>query len=77
MNGAIVAIAIVLIAVSGLTAIIVSYIRLLTHQSDAEAMAGYRQLAEQTAANQEQLHERLDSIDQRLGAVERLLRDVG
>jgi len=77
MTGAIVAIAIVLIAVSGVTAVVVSYIRLLTHRSDAEAMAGFRQLAERTAANQEQLHERLDSIDQRLAAVERLLRDVG
>jgi fatty-acid desaturase len=77
MNGALVAIAIVAIVVAGITAIVVNYFRLQSHRSDAVAMAAYRQLAEDAVANQQQLHDGLDSIDQRLAAVERLLRDVG
>jgi fatty-acid desaturase len=73
----IVAIGIVLIVIAGATVIVVSYHRLLTHRSDAAAMAAYRQLAEQTAAGQEQLHQRLDAIDTRIAAMESLLREVG
>jgi type II secretory pathway pseudopilin PulG len=77
MNGVIIAIGIVFIVVGGVTAIVVSYFRLETHRADAVAMAAYRQLAEQAVANQQQVHDGLDSIDQRLASVERLLRDVG
>jgi fatty-acid desaturase len=77
MTAALIAIGIVLIVVGGATAITVSYHRLQAHRSDAAAMAAYRLLAEQSVANQQQLHDRLDAIDTRLAAVERLLRDVG
>jgi hypothetical protein len=77
MTGALVAIAIVLIVIGGIAAIVVSYFRLQSHRADAVAMAAYRKLAEEAVAGQQQIHDRLDTLDQRLAAVERLLRDVG
>jgi type II secretory pathway pseudopilin PulG len=77
MTGETVAILIVLIVVGGITAIVVNYFRLQSHRADAVAMAAYRKLAEEAVANQQQIHDGLDALDQRLAAVERLLRDVG
>jgi hypothetical protein len=68
---------IVLIVVGGITAGVISYFRLQSHRTDAVAMAGYRQLAEEAVANQQQIRAGLDAIGQRLASVERLLRDVG
>lgn len=76
MTGAIIAIAIVLIAVGGITAGVVSYFSLQRHRADAVAMAGYRKLAEQAVANQESLHAELRALTTRLSAVEELLRSV-
>jgi hypothetical protein len=77
MSGTLTAIAIIFIVSSGLTAAVVTYFQLQGRQAEAVAMAGYRRLAEQAVANQEQLVERLTTIEGRLGAVEQILRDVG
>jgi ABC-type Zn2+ transport system substrate-binding protein/surface adhesin len=76
MTGAIVAIAIVLITVGGITGAVVSYFWLQRHRADAVAMAGYRKLAEQAVANQESLHAELSVLTTRLAAIEQLLRSV-
>jgi hypothetical protein len=77
MEAVVMVVGITLIVVGGITAGVVSYFRLQSHRADAVAMAAYRQLAEQAVANQQQIHAGLDAIGQRLGSVERLLRDVG
>jgi hypothetical protein len=77
MTGALIAISIVLIAVGGTTVTASAYFRLQRHRADAVAMAAYRKLAEQAVANQEQLHEQLSELTQRVAAVEGLLRSVG
>jgi hypothetical protein len=56
---------------------VVAYFSLQRHRADAVAMAGYRKLAEQAVANQEQLHEELAALTARLTAVQQLLKDVG
>ncbi|MFC0432520.1 hypothetical protein [Kutzneria buriramensis] len=76
MTGAIVAIAIVLIVIGGITAGVVSYFRLQRHRADAIAMASYRKLAEQAVANQEALQAELATVAARLASVEELLRSV-
>ena len=76
MTGAIIAIAIVLITIGGITASLVSYYRLQRHRADAVAMAAYRKLAEQAVENQEILHAQIAELTQRLAAVEHLLRSV-
>jgi hypothetical protein len=76
MTGAVIAIAIVLIAIGGITSSVVAYFRLQRHRADAVAMAGYRKLAEQAVANQETLHAQLAELTTRLAAVEDLLRSV-
>jgi fatty-acid desaturase len=76
MTGAIIAIAIILITVGGITASVVSYHRLQRHRADATAMASYRKLAEQAVVNQEALHAQLAALTERLAAVEHLLRSV-
>jgi hypothetical protein len=76
MTGAVIAIAIVLIAMGGITTSVAAYFRLQRHRADAVAMAGYRKLAEQAVANQEALHGKLDELATRLAAVEELLRSV-
>ncbi|WP_308820080.1 hypothetical protein [Pseudonocardia alni] len=77
MTGGIIAVVIVLIVIGGITASLVSYFRLQRHRTDALAMASYRKLAEQTVDNQRALEERLRELDERVAAVERLLRSVG
>jgi hypothetical protein len=76
MSGAFVAIAIVLVAVGGITVIVASYFRLQRHRADAVAMAGYRKLAEEAVASQAQLHDQLAELTKRMTAVEQLLRSV-
>ncbi|KLL12197.1 MULTISPECIES: hypothetical protein [Protofrankia] len=76
MFGGVVAIAIVLIAIGGIAASVVSYFSLQKHRADAVAMAGYRKLAEQAVANQESLRVELEGLTKRLTAVEELLRSV-
>lgn len=76
MTGAIVGIAIVLIIVAGITASVVSHFRLQRHRADAVAMAEYRKLAEQAVANQEALRAELAGLNERVAAVESLLRSV-
>ncbi len=77
MTGAIIAIAIVLIAIGGITVGVVSYFRLQRHRADAVAMAEYRKLAEQAVENQEALNNQLGELTTRVAAVEKILRDVG
>jgi fatty-acid desaturase len=76
MTGAIIAIVIVLLVVAGITTIVVGYYRLQRHRADAVALAGYRALAEQVTHAQTTLNDQLTAIETRLGAVEKLLRDV-
>lgn len=76
MTGAIVAIAIVLIVVGGITMSIVAHFRLQRHRADAVAMAGYRKLAEQAVANQEAMRVEISGLNNRLAEVEKLLRSV-
>ncbi|MGW1818031.1 hypothetical protein ACWCQM_31235 [Streptomyces sp. NPDC002125] len=77
MTGAVVAIAIVLIAVGGVTATVTAYLRLQRHRADAVAMASYRKLAEEAVERQASLQSELAVISERVTAVERLLRSVG
>jgi hypothetical protein len=77
MSGTITAIVIVFIVAGSITAAVVAYFQLQAHRADEVAMAGYRQLAEQAVANQQQIHERLEAIEQRVASVEQILRDVG
>ncbi|MEU9361618.1 hypothetical protein AB0D35_26395 [Streptomyces sp. NPDC048301] len=77
MTGAVVAIAIVLIAVGGVTATVMAYLRLQRHRADAVAMASYRKLAEEAVERQASLQQELAVISERVSAVERLLRSVG
>lgn len=77
MTGAVVAIAIVLIAVGGVTATVLAYLRLQRHRADAVAMASYRKLAEEAVERQASLQSELAVISERVTAVERLLRSVG
>ena len=76
MTGAIIAIAIILITIAGITASVVSYHRLQRHRADAIAMASYRKLAEQAVANQDALHAQIAALTERLASVEHLLRSV-
>jgi hypothetical protein len=77
MYGGLIALAIVLVSVGGITASVVSYFRLQRHRADAVAMAGYRKLAEQAVANQEEMFSQLHELTGRLAAIEKLLRSVG
>ncbi|MEU2181074.1 hypothetical protein [Streptomyces thermolilacinus] len=76
MTGAVIAVAIVLIVVSGVTASVVAYFRLQRHRADAVAMASYRKLAEEAVAQQESLRSQLAELGDRVKAVEALLRSV-
>ena len=76
MTGAIIAIAVVLITVGGVTASVVAYFRLQRHRADAVAMASYRKLAEEAVAQQESLRWQLAELGDRVKAVEALLRSV-
>jgi len=77
MTGGIIAVVIVLISIGGITASVVSYFQLQRHRSDAVAMASYRRLAEQAVENQTTLNARLNDMDDRLKAIDDLLRSVG
>ncbi|MEU3712682.1 hypothetical protein [Streptomyces catenulae] len=76
MTGAVIAIAVVLIVVGGITASVVAYFRLQRHRADAVAMASYRKLAEEAVAQQESLRGQLAELDARVKGVESLLRSV-
>ncbi|MFE4861377.1 hypothetical protein [Streptomyces sp. NPDC056670] len=76
MTGAVVAIAIVLIVIGGITASVVAYFRLQRHRADAVAMAEYRRLAENAVASQGALRGQLAELDDRVKSVETLLRSV-
>ncbi|WP_200300939.1 hypothetical protein [Streptomyces adelaidensis] len=76
MTGAVIAIAVVLIIVGGITASVVAYFRLQRHRADAVAMASYRKLAEEAVAQQESLRSQLAELGDRVKAVEALLRSV-
>lgn len=81
MSGALLAVLIVLIVIGGITASIVTYFTLQRHRADAVALAHYRAFAEaeteRQAAAQQELHDRLARLDERLAAIEDLLRSVG
>ena len=76
MTGAVVAIAIVLIVVAGITISVVSHFRLQRHRADAAAIAEYRKLAEHIGTEQAALRTQLAELTDRVGSVETLLRSV-
>ena len=76
MIGGLIAIAIVLIAIGGITLSLTSWFQLQRHRADAVAMAGYRKLAEEAVARQEELNSSLAELSTRLASVEHLLKDV-
>jgi type II secretory pathway pseudopilin PulG len=80
MNGALLAVLIVLIVVGGITGSIVSYFTLQRHRADAVALAHYRAFAEtareQAVQRAEAEQEALAALDRRLSAIEELLRSV-
>ncbi|MGN5630509.1 hypothetical protein G3I76_25325 [Streptomyces sp. SID11233] len=76
MTGAIVAIAIVLIIVGGITVSVVSHFRLQRHRADAVAMASYRKLAEEAVARQESLEAELVELKARVGSIDDMLRRI-
>ncbi|MFD9813923.1 hypothetical protein [Streptomyces sp. NPDC059080] len=76
MTGAVIAIAVVLIVVGGITGSVIAYFRLQRHRADAVAMASYRKLAEEAVAQQEALRGQLAELDARVKGVESLLRSV-
>jgi predicted negative regulator of RcsB-dependent stress response len=57
--------------------IVWSYFRLQAHRADAAAMAEYRKLAEDAVANQQELRAELAKLTEKVGTVEKLMRDVG
>ncbi|MEV5975388.1 hypothetical protein [Streptomyces sp. NPDC052114] len=77
MTGAVITIAVILLVVGGITGSVVAYFRLQRHRADAVAMAGYRRLAEEAADAQRALQGQLSALDERVKAVEGLLRSVG
>jgi heme/copper-type cytochrome/quinol oxidase subunit 2 len=54
-----------------------AYFRLQAHRADAVAMANYRKLAEDAVANQQELRAELTKLTEKVGVVEKLMRDVG
>ncbi|MEU9102724.1 hypothetical protein [Streptomyces sp. NPDC048361] len=76
MTGAVIAIAIVLILVGGITVSVVAYFRLQRHRADAVVMVEYHRLAEEAVANQQVLQGQLAELDRRVRDVEGLLRSV-
>lgn len=54
-----------------------SYFQLRSHRADAVAMAAYRKLTEETAANQQELGAQLAQLTEKVQAVEQMMRDVG
>ncbi|MGW3011257.1 hypothetical protein ACWC9R_20820 [Streptomyces sp. NPDC001219] len=77
MTGAVITIAVILLVVGGITGSVVAFFRLQRHRADAAAMAGYRKLAEESAAAQQALQGQLGALDERVRSVEGLLRSVG
>jgi type II secretory pathway pseudopilin PulG len=77
MSGSVIAVLIVLIVIGGITASVVSYFVLQRHRADAVALAHYRAFAETAAEDQVALRKQLGDLDERLAAIEQLLRSVG
>lgn len=76
MTGAVVAIAIVLIIVGGITTAVVSHFRLQRHRADAVAMASYRKLAEDAVARQEALQAQLAELKAQVNSIDDMLRRI-
>jgi hypothetical protein len=57
--------------------VVASYFRLQGHRADAVAMAGYRKLAEEAVANQQELRDQMAKLTEHVRAVEQLMREVG
>ncbi|MFE7558233.1 hypothetical protein [Kitasatospora sp. NPDC057500] len=76
MTGAVIAIAIVLIIVGGITAAVVSNFRLQRHRADAVAMASYRKLAEEAVDRQEALLAELAELKGKVSSIDDMLRRI-
>lgn len=84
MSGGLIAVIIVVVSVGGVTTCVVSYFRLQRHRAEAVAMAAYRKLAEEAVENAEravaeqaEVRTQLGILNNRLTAIEKLLRSVG
>lgn len=57
--------------------VVASYFRLQGHRADAVAMAGYRKLAEEAVANQQELRDQMAKLTGHVRTVEQPMREVG
>jgi ABC-type Zn2+ transport system substrate-binding protein/surface adhesin len=60
-----------------IAAIVWAFVWLQARRADAVAMAEYRKLAEDAVANQQELRAELSRLTEKVGTVEKLMRDVG
>ncbi|MFC4591720.1 hypothetical protein [Sphaerisporangium corydalis] len=60
-----------------IVAALVTYFRLLQHRTGVAEMAAYRELAERTLRQQEQVQAQLTELTARVAGVEQILRSVG
>ena len=64
-------------AIAAIAVIVVAYFNLQAHLADAVADASYRKLADDAVANQQELRDELIKLAEKVGFVEKLMRDVG
>ena len=72
-----ISVGIVFCVCAAIAVIVWSYVQLQTHRADAVAMAGYRKLAQDAVANQQELRAQLAQLTEHVRAVEQLMREVG
>jgi hypothetical protein len=72
-----ISVGIVFCVCAAIAVIVWSYVQLQTHRADAVAMAGYRKLAQDAVANQQELRDQLARLTDKVQAVEQLMREVG
>ena len=64
-------------AIAALAVIVVAYFSLQAHLADAVAMASFRKVADDAMAKQQELRDELIRLTEKVGFVEKLMRDVG
>ncbi|MCP2169263.1 hypothetical protein [Goodfellowiella coeruleoviolacea] len=76
MTSAVISISVVTLIVASITVSVVAFFNTQKHRADAKVLVEYRQLAERHAAGQQELRDQLAELNERLKAVETLLRSV-
>lgn len=77
LTAVLISVGIPLVVIAATTIVVVAYFRLQAHRADAVAMASYRRLAEDAAANQQELRTELAKLTVKVDMVEKLMREVG